>query len=465
MLKHRIITAAILILGVFIGYAVYVSEPKITGDANLPLSGAFSKFPFKLGLDLSGGTRLVYKADISQVASGEVSDSMDALRDVVERRVNLFGVTEPIVQLEEGSALGGASGEKRLIVELPGVTDAVAAAKMIGETPVLEFKSERPDSSRKRAIIAAREAFQKTGAQNPLLSEDPYYVDTGLTGRFLKRAIVGFDQTTGEPRVSLEFNDEGTSLFGKITKENINKTIAIYLDGAPISTPVVREEISNGRAEITGNFTPQEAKQLVGRLNSGALPVPIALLSTQVIGAPLGEKALNDGVYAGLIGLISIAIFLIVWYRLPGLIAVLALSIYVALMLMFFKLISVTLTAAAIAGFILSVGMAVDANILIAERTKEELRRGKGIKDSIAEGFTRAWSSIRDSNISSIITGVILFWFGTSLIEGFALTFVLGVLVSMFSAITVTRTFLYALGISARTGLTSFLFSSGWHRN
>lgn len=470
MLKHRISAIAIIVVGLVLFYGLYASDAKIYGKlfgGKIPAGAeALSKFPFKLGLDLSGGSHLVYKADLSQVKSGEESDSLDSLRDVIERRVNLFGVSEPIVQIEGGSVVAGASGEKRLVVELPGVTNVQEAIKTIGETPVLIFKTERPNGPEKDSIIAAYKKYQeglKTGNVyvSELLQKDPMYIDTALTGRFLDKAAVVFDQNTRQAKVSLQFNSEGSELFAEITKGNIGKTVAIYLDGSPISTPTVQEEITGGKAEINGNFTPQEAKVLVGRLNSGALPVPISLISTQVIGAPLGEKALNDGVRAGLIGLLAIAIFLIVWYRLPGLVAVLALSIYVAIMFWIFKLIPITLTAAGIAGFILSVGMAVDANILIAERTKEELLRGKGIMEAIAEGFHRAWSSIRDSNISSIITGVILFWFGTSLIEGFALTFVFGVIVSMFSAITVTRTFLYALGISKRSPFTSFLFSSG----
>ena len=265
--------------------------------------------------------------------------------------------------------------------------------------------------------------------------------------------------------MGLQFNKNGGDLFAKITKENVDKTVAIYLDNSPISTPVVREEITNGKAEISGNFNPKEAKTLVGRLNSGALPVPIELIGTQSIGAPLGEKALAGGVKAGVIGLLLVALFLVIWYRLPGVIAVVALAIYVVIMLAIFKLIPITLTAAGIAGFILSVGMAVDANILVAERTKEELRRGREVSDAIREGFARAWFSIRDSNISSIITGVILFWFGTSLVQGFALTFVLGVLISMFSAITVTRTFLFSLGVTKKNPLVSFLFSSGFRKN
>ncbi len=237
--------------------------------------------------------------------------------------------------------------------------------------------------------------------------------------------------------------------------------MAIYLDGSPISTPVVREEIPNGQAVISGSFTPTEAKQLVGRLNSGALPVPISLLSKQTIGGSLGSNAVNAGVKAGMVGFLVIALFLILWYRLPGLIAVLSLCIYIVVILALFKLIPVTLTAAGIAGFIISLGLAVDANVLIFERVKEELRAGRTISDSVSAGFSRAWFSIRDSNTSSIITAIILFWFGTSLIKGFALTLGMGVLVSMLSAITITKIFLSAVDFIGESKVARFLFSSG----
>lgn len=237
--------------------------------------------------------------------------------------------------------------------------------------------------------------------------------------------------------------------------------VAIYLDGAPISTPVVREEIPNGQAVISGSFTPNEAKQLVGRLNSGALPVPISLVSKQTIGATLGENAVDAGVKAALIGFLLVALFLILWYRLPGLVAVISLCIFVAIILTLFKLIPVTLTAAGIAGFIISMGVAVDANVLIFERIKEELRSGRNINDAVSAGFSRAWFSIRDSNTSNIITAVILFWFGTSLIKGFALTLGMGVLVSMFSAITITKIFLGTLSFIKEGKVSRFLFSSG----
>ncbi|OHA79585.1 MAG: protein-export membrane protein SecD, partial [Candidatus Yonathbacteria bacterium RBG_16_43_6] len=294
------------------------------------------------------------------------------------------------------------------------------------------------------------------------------YASTELSGRFLERATLEFDPTTREPIVSLVFNKQGAELFAKLTKENVNKTIAIFLDRdlgntEPISAPVVREEITGGKAQITGKFTAAEAKTLVGRLNSGALPVDkLELLSTQTISAPLGAKALNAGVWAGIWGLVVVAGFLILWYRLPGVVAAVALAIYTVIMLILFKLFGITLTAAGIAGFILSIGMAVDANILIFERTKEDLRKGHSVHDAVREGFARAWTSIRDSNISSIITSLILFWFGTSLIKGFALTFGLGVIVSMFSAITISRVLLFALPFSGHSALVRALFGSGF---
>ncbi len=251
-------------------------------------------------------------------------------------------------------------------------------------------------------------------------------------------------------------------MFADITKNNVGKSLAIFLDGAPISAPTIREEITGGIAQISGNFTPEEAKQLVGRLNSGALPVPISLVSTQTIGPTLGALAVDAGVKAALIGFLVIAIFLTLWYRLPGLIAVIALCLYVGIVLALFKLIPVTLTAAGIAGFIISIGMAVDANVLIFERIKEEIRNGRTLADAMHTGFARAWTSIRDSNKSSIITALILFWFGTSLIQGFALTFGIGVLASMLSAILISRLFLYALGIKKQNALTGFLFGSGF---
>lgn len=466
MWRKRFIAFILLVMGAAIGYFVYPSDEK----AFMP----FAERPFKYGLDIEGGTELIYEADTSKVAAGELRQTMAALRDVIERRVNLFGVSEPVVQTEEVNSMSG-NPSQRLIVDLPGVTDIKQAVDLIGQTPLLEFKTERPDGEEKTKIrdayVKAQEELKKPGLTDlekqiifysePLLQEDPNFIPTALNGSKLERASLVFDSRTNEPKVLLSFTDEGRELFAEITKANVGKPVAIYLDGAPISTPTVNEAILDGNAEISGNFNIQEAQELVGRLNSGALPVPIALLSTQTIGASLGERALTSGVRAGMIGVLVVAIFLVLWYRLPGVVAVVALSIYIALMLAIFKLIPVTLTAAGIAGFILSIGMAVDANILIFERMKEELLNGKDITDAMHDGFARAWLSIRDSNVSSIISATILFWFGTSLVKGFALTLGIGVLVSMFSAITVTRMFLYSLGTHGSGRAVRFFFGSG----
>ena len=441
MLKIRIIAAFLLVIAVAIGWFTYY------------------KGTFKLGLDLNGGTHLVYKADVSKIASGEVRVSMEALRDVIEKRVNIFGVGEPIIQVEQGGILGSAEAQEKLIVELPGVTDINEAVKSIGQTPVLEF------------FTLSQKDSEAVGAKTDLTDEQKnieiakLFKPTGITGRMLSKAVLEFNPTTGEPSVLLNFNAEGKALFAKVTKENVGNIVGIFLDGVPISLPVVREEIKDGKASISGAFDLEEAKILVRNLNYGALPVPIELISTQTVGASLGQSALNGGVRAGIISLIVIGIFLIIWYRLPGFIAVVSLTVYTIIMLALFKLIPVTLTAAGIAGFILSIGMAVDANVLIFERMKEELRKGKGISEAMHEGFARAWLSIRDSNTSSIITGLILYYFGsTSVITGFALVFLIGVLVSMFTAITASRIFLYAVAPKKTNKLSTFLISNGFTR-
>lgn len=454
MLKTRITALLVILLGIGLGFFVYQSEINHRNLTPEDKVSGLAKYPFKLGLDLSGGTHLVYKADVSQIDSTELKNSMESLRDVIERRVNIFGVSEPIVQVQNGGFSN--AGEERLIVDLPGVTDVSKAIEMIGQTPMLDFRTENPDQN------APQEAIVGSDGK---ITVDPYasqFIKTELNGRYLDKAILQFDQTTNEPMVGLQFDAEGSALFEKITKENIGKSVAIFLDGEPISIPTVNESISGGEAVISGNFTAIEAKTLVGRLNSGALPVPISLVSTQTIGPSLGSEATKAGATAALFGFLAIAIFLIIWYRLPGLIAVFALSMYVIIILSLFKLVPVTLTAAGIAGFIISIGMAVDANVLIFERIKEELRKGEDISDGIHQGFKRAWLSVRDSNISSMITAIILFWFGTSLIKGFALVFLIGVIVSMVSAISITRVFLYTLNIKKKNKFTSFLFGSGF---
>jgi len=442
MTAKRITALIIVALGVGLGFFVYSSES--------------SRFSYKLGLDLNGGTQLVYKADISKISEASVDDSLVALRDVIERRINVFGVSEPLVQLEEGSIVGGSS-EKRLIVELPGVTDIEKAIDVLGKTPLLEFRLQKDN------LPTSEEEIAK-------LKPEDVFTSTDLTGRLLQRAELqfsnggGLSSAPGETAVLLVFNTEGKELFAKITRENVGKLLAIFLDGEPISTPVIREEIKDGNAVISGGFTLQESRELVRNLNLGALPVPIELVGSQVVGATLGQDAINAGVKAGIVGFALIALFLLVWYRLPGFLAVLSLALYVLIMLSLFKLIPVTVTAAAIAGLIMSIGMAVDANVLVFERMNEELKAGKELKDAIAEGFARAWTSVRDSNISNIITASILFWFGTSLIKGFALVLMLGVIVNLCTAIFINKIFMFAVTSSRQGSLSRFLFGKGLGR-
>lgn len=441
MLKKRISAIALLVIGVALGFFVHYSE--------LPGNGFISKFPFKLGLDLSGGTHLVYQADTSKIPASDVAGAMESLKMVIESRINAFGVAEPIIQTEKGTA-GGVQIQK-LIVELPGVTDVNKAVDLIGKTPVLEFKTEKAAGSvPTNSNATATDAFAIQYETSP------------LTGRFLESARVEFDPNTRQPLVALSFNEEGKKLFGQLTTANIGKTIAIFLDGRPISTPVVQTAITDGKAVISGRFTPTEARDLARDLKYGALPVPIELIGTQSIGASLGVDALHASVEAGIWGLVIISIFLLFWYRLPGLLAIFSLGLYTVITLVCFKLFGIVLTSAGLAGFIISIGMAVDGNILIFERMKEELERGLSVEDAVKEGFARAWLSIRDSNTSSIITGLILFFTATSpLIKGFSLVFILGVVVSMFTAITVSRTLLMSLGVKKYEGIAKFLFGNG----
>ena len=517
--KVRTTFAFIVLLTIFAAMVVWPSAP-----------GWFGKFKVHLGLDLQGGTHLVYQADVSAMEGSEKRDGVEALRDVIERRVNAYGVSEPIVQTN-------FSGDNyRIIVELAGVKDANEAIAIIDKTPHLEFKIQgEPIIEEDTAIdeedeikVKAQEILDRTLAGEDFsalaseYSEDPgsamnggdlgytikglfvpefdqvifdelqsneiapelvesqfgYHIikkidqrlndqgevevhsahilfqkanadlanivweESGLSGRDVAKAQLSFQQNTQAPIVLLSFNDKGKDLFGQITTENVGKPIAIFLDGELISSPVVNEPIKDGQAQISGSFTIPEAKELVKNLNLGALPVPIELIGQTTIGASLGEESVNKSLLAGLIGLAAAALFMLVFYRLPGLLSVIALAIYTVLALAIFEIIPITMTLAGVAGFILSIGMAVDANILIFERTKEELRKGKSLNTAIENGFIRAWASIRDSNISSIITCIILAWFGTSIIKGFAITLAIGILVSMFSAITLTRTFL-----------------------
>ena len=440
MFALRYSAVLVIVVAVLMGSFVYFSQKP----------GGY--FAFKLGLDLSGGTHLVYSADTSKIPAGQVSDAMSALQQVIERRVNAFGVGEPVVQTEQSGALG--NGAYRLIVELPGITNVDDAIKMIGQTPLLEFK-------------LVNQGFEASTTLASGLPNPAAFTDTGLTGAYLSSAALQFGNGSSalstNPTVVINFNSDGTKLFSNITDQNVGRELAIFLDGKLLSSPVIQERIDNGAAVVSGHFTAQQAKDLSTNLNLGALPVPITLASTQTIGATLGDEATHAGLIAGLVGFLALALFMLFWYRVPGLVAVVSLFIYCVVMLALFKLIPVVLTAAGLAGFILSVGLAVDANILIAERIKEELVAGKGTQEAIREGFSRAWSAIRDSNIAHLIAAVILFWFGTSLIKGFALVFGLGVLISLLSAVTISRTFLLALGINTKSRVGRFLMRSGFN--
>ncbi|HQF57303.1 MAG TPA: protein translocase subunit SecD [Candidatus Magasanikbacteria bacterium] len=636
----------LMIVASFFDFPVYANKGLDFINDNLHLG--LPRLPeknFNLGLDLQGGAQLIYQADTTNIANNEIGTAVEGVRDVIERRINSLGVSEPIVQTNK------IGEEYRISVELAGVTDIKEAIAMIGGTPILEFKEinnepareltaeekKEMDNYNKEAKIKANQALQKVkagtdfasvvaeysedmisknnagymgylsnntiypeiyawastnaegsisktllettdgynilkrggeqegeievkashilicylgsqGCENPIYtkeeartkaqeiynqanatnfaqlakenSSDPgskdnggelgwfgkgvmipefekaifdntqvgeivgpvetafgfhiiYKVDerrsktyevsrilintktetdiippqdiwknTDLSGKQLEKAEVVSDPQTGAVQVSLSFDNEGKQLFADITERNVGQPVAIFLDGEPISVPTVNDVIRDGRAVISGNFNIKEAQLLSQRLNTGALPVPIELVSQQTVGASLGIQSLQLSLKAGIIGILAIMLFMLLYYRLPGFLSVIALTVYVFTTLALFKLIGVTLTLSGIAGFILSIGMAVDANVLIFERMKEELRAGKTLRVAVEEGFLRAWTSIRDSNLSTLISCVLLMWIGTGFVKGFAVTLSIGILVSMFTAITVSRTML-----------------------
>lgn len=470
MLKQRLIAVLLLATGAGIGYWNYTSERAETREG---LGG----MKVRLGLDIQGGAALLYKADTSKVAAKDVPEAMNALRGIIEHRVNPSGNVEATVSTEMVTLSNGET-EHRLNVEIPGVVDLKQTIDSIGKAPLLEFKTPKANFDE---IAKDKEGFYKmvqefgtsteessalkaAMAKYPLALEDPFET-TSLNGSKLDHAESQMDQQ-GNPQVLLIFNSEGQKLFGEMTKANEGKPIAIYLDNKVISQPTVREAILDGKAVISGGFSPAEVRELSRNLNSGAVPMPVTLLSTEQVGATLGADVLHAGIRAGIIAIALVSFFLIFWYRLPGLLAVLAMGVYIALMLGLIKIIPITLTAAGIAAFLLSIGMAVDANILMFERMKEELRDGKRLEDAITHGFDRAWTSIRDSNVSTLITAAILFWFGSSVIRGFALLLGLGVLVSMFTAVTVSRTFLKSVaGTGHMSRFKKALFGMGINFN
>lgn len=371
--------------------------------------------PTKLGLDLVGGSRLVLEAQTTDTISQITPDMMASLHFAIENRVNKLGVSETVVQ---------RSGDKRLVVEIPDISDLNQAKAYIGETAELDFR--------------------KPMVQNGL----EIWVPTGLTGKDLTRANLSTNSQNGQWVVDLEFNGAGTKKFADLTKNMVGQQMAIFFNGELQSAPVIREAITGGRAQISGGengFVYDEAKTMVDLLNAGALPVPAKIIEENTVGPTLGADSIAKSKIAGALGLGFIMLFMVLYYRAPGMIANIALVIYGLILFALFKVIPVTLTLAGIAGFILSVGMAVDANILIFERTKEELKAGRTLFTAINSGFDRAWTSIFDSNMTTIITCAILYFCGTSIVKGFALTLALGVMVSMFSAITITKNFMHLI--------------------
>lgn len=373
----------------------------------------------KQGLDLAGGTHLVFQAEMKDIPSQDRDSAIEAARANIERRVNFFGVSEPTIQTSK------VGGDYRLIVELPGIREIDRAIDLIGSTAQLEFWEQK-------------EASPSAG-----------FIPTDLTGKDLKRSQVQFDQNTGQPVVSLNFSQEGGKKFADITSRNVGKLVAIFLDQRMISSPVVEEPITSGDAIIRGQFTLDQAKDLSIKLNAGALPVPIKIIEQRNIGATLGLESVQRSIRAGLVGLLMVVFFMGAYYGRLGILADIALIIYGLITLALYKLIPVTLTLPGIAGFILSVGMAVDANILIFERMKEEIRSGKPLDVSMELGFGRAWDSIRDANTCTLITCFILFnpfnfsFLNVSgMVRGFALTLGLGIFISLFTGIVVTRTLL-----------------------
>ncbi len=411
----------IVLVAVLAGFFIYPSSP-------------LAKWrPWRLGLDLVGGSHLVYNVDLSNIPDSDKDSVVNGLRDVIERRVNLFGVSEPQVFTAK------SGGQSQLIVELAGIKNVGDAIKQIGETPLLDFREVRL----KPASSTASE--NGTSSVNLDLSSDVEYIPTQLTGRYISSAQISFNPTTQAPEVALQFNDEGAKLFEEITERNAGKPLCIFLDNnlnGSTDCPIVQGKISGGKAVISGKFSLQEAKSLVERFNAGALPAPITLVDQLTIDPSLGSHSLQKAMIAGAIGTGLVMLFMIVYYGMFGVFASLALLIYSILTLAVFKLVPVTMTLAGAAGFIITIGMAVDANILIFERIKEERKRGISAGAALHEGFQRAWPSIRDSNTSTAITAVILYFLTSSFVKGFALTLLIGVIISMFSAITTTRLFL-----------------------
>jgi len=445
MLSPRKLFFLIIFLFAIALYFALPSEPLNLENFSIPIEKQLVKRPIdlnifgrriyynpqvKLGLDLQGGTQLILNANMEEIDSADRTDALESAKEIISRRVDAFGVTEPLIQ----TSVNEEAEQYRLIVELPGVQDVAQAVSLIGKTAQLEFREENPDFD-----------FQTATASGVTL--DDVYLKTNLSGDQLKKASVQFDPQTAEPVVAIAFTSEGTDLFAEITERNINKPVAIIVDGQVVTAPIVNTAITQGEAVIQGQFTTESARNLAIQLNAGALPVPIEIISQRNIGASLGQDSVQKSLVAGIIGLALVMGFMVLYYGYLGFLADLALLIYAVLTLALYKILGITLTLPGLAGFILSVGMAVDSNILIFERYKEETRMGRAWSMAMELGFGRAWDSIKDANVATLLICFILFnpfnWQflnSSGLVRGFSLTLALGILISLFTGVVVTRT-------------------------
>lgn len=364
----------------------------------------------KQGLDLQGGAHLVYAADLSKIDASNHDEAMNSLQKVIENRVNGFGVAEPLIQTSK------VGNERRLIVEMPGVKDVNEAINLIGKTAELEFKETN--------------------------AEGTDFSPTGLTGKDFKNATVSFDQS-GKPQIDIEFNAEGSKKFADITERNIGKPLAIYLDGQLISAPTVNQKIT-GKGVITGQFDIKEAKNLAIQLNAGALPVPVKMIEQRTVGATLGQESIKKSVYAGILGIIFVILFMIVYYRMLGLFSTIGLGLYSIFTLAFIKLFGVTLTMGGVAGLILTIGMSIETDILVFERIREELRSGKTFATAITQGFKKTWPTLWDSNAVTLIIAALLYTAGGT-VRGFAVVLAIGIFIGLFTTFVGTKTFIFIL--------------------
>lgn len=430
MRRNLWITFGFIIIALVL--AVFIDLPQS------PLAG--QKIKGMLGLDLVGGTELTYQADLSK--SADKTKDLNNLSNVFRNRIDQLGVSEPTIS---------TSGSDKIIIELPGIKNIDEAIGRIGQTYELVFMEEATD---------ATDGVALNDYYDPTYQYPGFWKPTDLSGNQLKPPVdVTFSggsnsASQSEPVVSIKFDNAGTQKFAALTKNNLNKRIAIVLDNKIVSAPTVQTEITNGEAIITGSKNVQEAQKLASRLNEGILPVPAKLIGQQNVGATLGQDSLKKSMVAGIVGLLLVAVFMITYYKTSGVVAVLALLVYALITMALYKIIPVTFTLAGIAGFVLSIGMAIDANILIFERMKEELLLGKTLNLAIVDGFKRAFTSVKDSNLSSIITCIVLYYTaGSGPVRGFALTLGVGIIVSLFTAITITRTVLLLIAGSRAKGI------------